>query len=326
MTEPGSSHADRLLARLPDQQGRTALVTGANGELGLALCRGLAAKGATVVMACRDAERGAAARDRLLEEAPGADLHVRTVDLASLSSVRAFARHALEHSPRLDLLFLNAGVMAVERRETVDGHELQFAVNHLAHFALVAGCWPALMASPAARVVATTSNGAYAGRLDLSDVMGVERYDRWHAYNQSKLCNVLFTHALDRRLREVAPAAKALSAHPGLVYTNLQRRAESEAETAAARFFLSRLVPLLGQSPEMGVAPLLHAALHPDAQGGELWGPRWAHVRGAPRRLSPPSRARDIGLQEGLWRLSERLTGVSLPPEPSGSGGSTTSG
>lgn len=297
---------------LPSQRGRVALVTGANRGLGAALTRLLAVTGARVVMACRSEARAQEARRAILDDVPDAVLDVVTFDGASLASVRACAEAVANRPDPPELLFLNAGVMAVDGRKTEDGFDVQLGVNHLAHFALTALLWPKLAEVPAARVVATTSNAAYYGRVDRDDPLRTEALDRWQAYGASKLANVLFTNALQRRFDAAGMSARAHAAHPGLVYTDLQRRAD--ATSAPERFFLRRLVPAVGQSAAMGALPLLYAGLHPNPVGGDVWGPRWLHMRGSPRRLRAPARARDLQVQDRLWARSEAATDLVVPP------------
>jgi protochlorophyllide reductase len=299
------------LGQLPDQRDRVAVVTGANGALGAELSRVLASKGATVVMACRSLGTGERVRQGIQREQPQADLKLMELDLSSLASVRRFAEEYAEHYQRLDLLYLNAGIMAVERRLTEDGFEAQLGVNHLGHFALAGLLLPVISSTPGARVVTTTSSAAYLGQIDFGDPMGERRYRRWMAYCQSKLANILFAFALQRRLGEAGLDASANSAHPGLVHTDLQRQAATATQSSVETWLLERAVPLFGQDESMGVLPLLYAGLAP-SPGGELWGPRWSFFRGAPRPQRPPRQAADAGLQDRLWRISEELTGVEF--------------
>lgn len=297
---------------LPSQRGRVALVTGANRGLGAALTRLLAVTGARVVMACRSEARAEEARRAILDDVPDAELEVVPFDGASLASVRACAETMARRPDPPELLFLNAGIMAVEGQRSEDGIDLQLAVNHLAHFALAGLLWPQLADAPGARVVATTSNAAYFGRLDRDDPLRTDAQDRWQRYGASKLANVLFTHALQRRFDAAGVTARAHAAHPGLVYTDLQRQADTTS--VAERFLLRRLIPAVGQSAAMGALPLLHAGLHANPLGGDVWGPRWGHVRGAPRRLRSPARAHDQHVQDRLWARSEAASGIAVPP------------
>lgn len=285
-----------------DQRGRTALVTGANAGLGFEVAVGLARAGARVLLACRDAGRGGAAADAVRLAAPGADVAVRSLDLADLASVRALAAAVGDGEGRLDLLVANAGVMAVDEGRTVDGFEVHLGVNHLGHVALTAGLLPTLAASPGSRVVVVTSLGHRAGRLHRDDLMLERRYRPWTAYLQSKLANLLFVAELDRRLSEAGSATAALAAHPGLAGTELGRGGAGPAMGD---------LPLVTQSAAAGARPLLRAATDPAAVGGELYGPRWL-VRGAPRRETPSRRARRRDDARWLWDRSVELTGASF--------------
>ncbi|MEX2540670.1 MAG: oxidoreductase [Trueperaceae bacterium] len=312
-----SREIERYLARLPRQGGRVALVTGANGALGAEVARFLALKGASVVMACRNLETGERARQGIQDELSKAkseppQLELMHLDLGSLASVRRFAQAFSDGHQRLDLLFANAGIMAVERRLTEDGFEAQFGVNHLGHFALTGRLLPMLLSTPRARVVTTTSSAAYGGRIEFDDLTGERGYRRWTAYSQSKLANILFAFGLQRRLLAAGAGAAASSAHPGLVHTDLQRNAAVATRSSIEGWLLERAVPLLGQSASMGALPLLYAALAPSSNGGELWGPRWSFFRGRPVVQKPPRSALDTSLQDRLWRVSEELTGVDF--------------
>lgn len=297
------------LAQLPDAAGMRAVVTGGNAGLGLETARFLAHKGAAVVIAARDVAKGEAAREDVLADVPGAQVSVEQLDLASLESVRQCADRLNQDG--VEIVVCNAGTMALDRAVTEDGFEAQFGVNHLGHFAFVGHLFPSLVSRSGARVVAVTSGAAYVGRIDFDDLMGERDYHRWRAYNQSKLANLLFALSLSRRFQVAASTATAHAAHPGLVFTQLQRRVLEATDDLPwwNRFFLARITPTLGQDAQMGALPLVYAALSPAAVNGDLWGPRWM-ARGRPVRASLPRTARDVGVQERLWRLSEELTGI----------------
>ena len=302
--------AARHLDSLPEGAGRLAVVTGATRALGLATTRALLRKGVAVVMACRNVAKAEKVVRRIRAERAGSEVEVLQLDLGSLTSIHTFANAFRERHDRLDLLFANAGIMAVKRCETEDGFEAQLGVNHLGHFALVGLLAPLLLATPGSRTVTTTSSAAFMGRIDLEDPMGERRYDRWRAYGQAKLANLLHAVALQRRLAAAGAGSTAHSAHPGFVHTNLQRNAAAAAGSRAERWLLGRLVPALGQGPEMGALPQVYAGMSPEASGGELWGPRWIHLRGRPVVVRAPAVASDREVQDRLWRLSEELTGV----------------
>jgi NAD(P)-dependent dehydrogenase (short-subunit alcohol dehydrogenase family) len=285
--------ADFSTADIPDLSGRTAIVTGANSGVGLATARALAGAGARVVLAVRDPDRGRAAARTI----PG-DTEVRVLDLADLSSVRAFAGGGL--GP-IDLLINNAGLSVPEPRRTADGFELQFGTNHLGPFALT----NLLLAHVTGRVVTLSSQAERMGRLDLDDPNGERRpYRESAAYNRSKLANLLFTAELQRRLDAAGSPVRAVAAHPGLVRSGIY--AESGAVTRL-------MVRALGQSPEQGALPVLYAAVA-DVPGDSFAGPRrFAHMRGAPELINRSAAARDEGLAARLWTLSEQLTGTRVP-------------
>jgi NAD(P)-dependent dehydrogenase (short-subunit alcohol dehydrogenase family) len=289
-------------------------VTGASSGLGLQTAMALAAHGAAVVLACRDAGRGEAARARV-REATGTDADLQMLDLADLASVARFCDRWGEVA--LDVLVCNAGVMAVARGTTRDGFETQIGTNHLGHFALVGGLLPALRRSPAARVVVVSSGGHRMGRIDLADLSWEHRpYRRWRAYGQSKLANLLFTRELDRRLRSHGDAVVAVAAHPGLASSNLSAPLLAELPAPLAAVYRS-VGRTFEQSDADGALPSLYAATMPDVRGGEYFGPDGRfEQRGAPTRVGRSRRATDDATAQGLWSLSERLTGVTFPDLP----------
>ena len=300
---------------IPDLSGRVAVVTGGNRGLGREVTRYLAGRGARVIIACRDAQAGEAAATALRDAGLTGTIEVRRLDLASLASVENFADDLLSE-PRLDLLANNAGLMAVDRGVTADGFETHMGVNHLGHFALTLRLLPRLQATANSRVVTMSSMGARLGGVNLDDLLWERRpYDRWQAYFQSKLANLLFTLELDRRLRAAATAAggapaapcpSALAAHPGGSRTSLGRNGRS---------WTNRLVPLWHpfiQSPARGALPFVRAATDPQAQSGEYYGPQ-LQVWGRPVRETPSRQARDPGLAAALWEQSEHLTGLCFP-------------
>ncbi len=297
---------------IPDLSGRTAVVTGANGGLGLQTALALAGAGAHVVMAARDPARTAAAEERVRVSHPAASSDVVPLDLGDLSSVAAAARSVLDRHERVDLLVNNAGVMATPRRTTADGFEVQFGVNHLGHWALTAHLLPALLRAPAARVVTVTSTARHrAGRLDPADVHLERGYGAWSAYARSKMANLHFGLGLQQRFARAGVRASSLVAHPGLTNTDLQARAVREGGAGRLGAFFEVLTARSGMSPFEGARPQLRAASDPRARGGELYAPRYGSHGRAVRR--PVLRRR--GLQEQidvLWQVSERETGIPL--------------
>jgi NAD(P)-dependent dehydrogenase (short-subunit alcohol dehydrogenase family) len=296
---------------VPDLSGRVAVVTGANRGLGREVTRYLAGRGARVIMACRDEAGGEAAAAALRTSAAVAGaLEVRPLDLASLGSVEKFAA-GLAGEQRLDLLANNAGLMAVDRGLTADGFETHIGVNHLGHFALTARLLPLLLDTDGSRVVTMSSMGARLGHVDVGDLMWERRpYDRWQAYFQSKLANLLFTFELDRRLRAAGAGTAALAAHPGGARTSLGHHGRS---------WTNRLVPLWTpflQPASLGALGLVRAATDPAARGGEYYGPL-LQAWGPPVRERPGRPARDPQVAARLWEESERHTGCRpLPGVP----------
>ncbi|MEU1813923.1 oxidoreductase [Streptomyces roseifaciens] len=297
---------------IADQSGRTAVVTGANSGIGFVTARELARRGAAVVLACRDATRGKAAEERVRAAAPGADVRFAPLDLADLSSVRAFAEGL--PGDRLDLLINNAGVMALPQRRTVDGFEMQFGTNHLGHFALTGLLLPRLReAGHGARVVTVASGLHVLGTVDPRDLNMEHRYRRWIAYGRSKSANLLFTHELARRLVAEGSRVVAAAAHPGYAATNLQTAGVRMEGREVAEHVVQLGTRLFAQSPENGALPTLYAATAADVRQDDYFGPRLEfRSGGAPtRRAVRAPWTRNDRASAGLWAASERLTGVT---------------
>jgi NAD(P)-dependent dehydrogenase (short-subunit alcohol dehydrogenase family) len=298
-------------AEIPDQSGRVAVVTGANGGLGLEVARELARKGALVVMAARDQRKAASAREAIGSQVPGAALELQPLDLASLASVRQAAAAILAGHRRVDILVNNAGLMAIDERRTEDGFEMQLGVNHLGHFALTGLLLPALLASDGARVVSVTSTGRHFGRpIDPANPNLEGHYDPWRAYGQSKLASLHFALELDRRFRAAGTPARSIVVHPGFTSTDLQARSARESGGRSQRFFHAA-VRRFGMTPAQGALPLLRAATDPRAAGGTLYTPRWVNW-GPPVRRPLVGRSRSRAAMDTLWEFSERETGVSF--------------
>ena len=301
---------------IPDQSGRVAVVTGANGGLGLEVSRELARKGAHVVLAARDQGKAEGARGSILSEIPGASLELQPLDLASLASVRESAGRILRTHPDIDMLVNNAGVMAIPERRTEDGFEMQLAVNHLGHFALTALLMPALLRSPDARVVSVTSTGRHKGRaIDPENPHLEGRYDPWRAYGQSKLANVHFALELDRRFRAADVAARSIVVHPGFTNTDLQARSVRETGGGRSQRFFRAVVVRFGMTPARGALSLLRAATDPNAVGGALYTPRWVNW-GPPVRRPLFGRSRNREAMTSLWEVSEHETGITFDVKP----------
>ena len=298
-------------ANIPDQTGRIAVITGANSGLGYQTALALASKNAHVVMACRNLAKANAARDKILQQTPEASLTVMALDLADLASIRAFAAAFLTRYDRLDLLINNAGIMIPPLRHTADGFELQFGTNHLGHFALTSLLLERLMEQPNSRIVTVSSIVAHIGRIKFDDLMHQRRYNRWLAYGQSKLANLLFASELQRRLVAAKATPISLAAHPGGSTTNLQH-AGIGIDNAFSQKLLMLLVSPFLQSAAMGALPQLYAVTAPGVQGGDYLGPGdWFGITGYPAKARLPWAARDQTAANQLWRESERLTGVS---------------
>ncbi|MFF4739919.1 oxidoreductase [Streptomyces sp. NPDC001262] len=295
--------------QMPDQTARVCVVTGANSGLGLATTRALARRGAHVVLAVRDEAKGRHAAADITAEQPDAGLEVRRLDLSDLDSVRAFAGRMHADHPKLDVLVNNAGVMAPPRTLSAQGHELQFACNHLGHFALTGLLLDLLTAGDDPRVVTVSSVNHRKGRLYFEDLAGEHRYSPMGFYNQSKFANAVFGHELHRRLTGVGSPVRSVLAHPGYTATNLQMRA-----VGLWRMVFGRIGnPLFAQSPAHGALPQLYAATDPGVAGGQFIGPDGpAELRGAPTRVQLSPAAADAETGRRLWELSERLTGVQF--------------
>lgn len=283
------------------------VVTGANSGLGLATTRALARKGAHVILAVRDEAKGRRAAAQTTAGASGARLEVRRLDLSDPDSVRAFADRLRSDGVRPDVLVNNAGVMAPPRTLTERGQEVQFAANHLGHFALTGLLLDLLAQGDDPRVVTVTSANHRQGRIFFDDPTGERTYSPMAYYNQSKLANAVFGRELHRRLSAAGSPVRSVLAHPGYTATNLQ----TAAPVGMVKFLFGRLLLPLAQTPDQGALPQLYAATAEDARGGELYGPDgMAELRGAPIRVELAPRAADPATAARLWQLSEGLTGV----------------
>lgn len=296
---------------IPDQSGRTALVTGGNGGLGLETARELARKGAHVIIGARNLDKAAAAETDIRSTVPDASLEVRKLDLSDKASIAEFAIGVLADHESIELLFNNAGVMATPELETADGFELQFGTNHLGHFYLTYLLMPALLAGDDARAINTTSTARFfAGKYDLSNAHSRGNYKPWEAYGISKRANLHFAIELNARLTAAGSVVTAFAADPGLSKTDLQ--ATSAAASGGSSQKLShRAVELLGQSAARGALPQLRAGTDPEAVGGSLYRPAWI-TAGAPvvgrigARLRKPEDLRE------LWAVSEKDLGITF--------------
>jgi NAD(P)-dependent dehydrogenase (short-subunit alcohol dehydrogenase family) len=292
-------------ADIPAQTGRTAVITGANTGLGFETAKALAEKGARVVIAVRNVDKGKQAADRIR-----GDVEVQELDLTSLASIRSTAETLKSRFDRIDLLINNAGVMTTPKGTTQDGFELQFGTNHLGHFALTGLLLDRILDVPGSRVVTVSSNGhKMGGAIHWDDLQWERSYSRMGAYTQSKLANLLFTYELQRRL---APrgATIAVASHPGTATTDLARSLPRPVERA----FLAAAPVLFAQTAEGGALPSLRAATDPGVLGGQYYGPDGiGQQRGAPVVVASSAQSYDVAQQQRLWTVSEELTGVTFP-------------
>jgi NAD(P)-dependent dehydrogenase (short-subunit alcohol dehydrogenase family) len=295
-------------ADIPDQTGRTAIITGANTGLGYETAVALAGQGARVVLAVRNLDKGKQAATRIAEAHRGATVELQELDLTSLASIRAAAEQLRADHDRIDLLINNAGVMWTPKSSTADGFELQFGTNHLGHFALTGLLLDRLLPVPGSRVVTVSSIGhRLRAAIHFDDLQWERSYNRVSAYGQSKLANLLFTYELQRRLAPRGTTA-ALAAHPGGSRTELTRNVPRLVAAVNA------VLEPLYQGADRGALPTLRAATDPGVHGGQYYGPGGiGELRGYPKVVPSSDQSHDVKLQRRLWEVSEDLTGVVYP-------------
>ncbi len=296
-------------AQVPDQTGRVAIVTGSNTGLGYETARVLAARGATVVLAVRNVEKGNAAAAKILGLTPRADVSVQALDLGSLQSVRTAAAELGAAHPRIDLLINNGGVMYPPKQTTADGFELQFGTNHLGHFALTGLLLDRLRNVEGSRVVVVTSiaHNIQAG-IRFDDLQWERSYNRVAAYGQSKLANLMFAYELQRRLAAAGAPTIAVAAHPGISNTELMRHIPGSSLPG-----FSQVAGLVTNSPARGALATLRAATDAAVTGGQYYGPAgFRELRGYPVLVRSSKQSHDVAVQERLWTVSEELTGVKF--------------
>jgi len=297
-------------AEISTLDGRRAVVTGANSGLGYETALALAAHGAQVTMAVRDTAKGDAAAQQIRAQAPQASLEVHRLDLADLASIDEFAWLWREAHPEgLDLLINNAGIMAIPRRETADGFEMQLGTNHLGHFALTGRLLDAIR--PEGRIVTVSSQAHRMGRIDFDDLMGERKYGAWRAYGQSKLANLLFMRGLAERLERAGSTIASVAAHPGFASTHLQAVAPEMKGRGWQVKIMDGVNKVMAQSAAMGALPTLYAATFPAIRSGDYVGPDgFGEQRGHPKLVGMTPSARDDEAANRLWTVSEDLTGV----------------
>jgi NAD(P)-dependent dehydrogenase (short-subunit alcohol dehydrogenase family) len=287
---------------IPDQSGKVAIVTGANSGIGYDTARELAKKNATVIMACRNTEKGQAAAHSVVNEHPQAKVIVKQLDLSDLASVKGFAEDFRSEYNRLDMLINNAGVMAIPYGKTADGFERQFGTNHLGHFALTGLLIDLLLSTEGSRVVTISSTAHLMGSINFDDLNGEKSYFKWGAYGQSKLANLLFAYELQRRLAAAGSTTISVAAHPGYTATNLQ-----------SGTFFKFLNPIFGQGQAMGALPTLYAATSPEVNGCDYIGPDgFMEQRGYPKKVRSNGSSHNEATARKLWQVSEEMTGVKF--------------
>ena len=290
---------------IPNQEGRSVLITGANSGLGLETAKAFLQKGAKVILGCRSINKAKLARQELHKNTGSKKIELLEIDLSDLKSVEMAGDKVLEKFNKLDILINNAGVMAPPRTSSKQGFEIQFAVNHLSHMVLTLQLMDLLAKQKDGRVITVSSGAQYFGRINWNDLQGEKRYNRWASYSQSKLANVMFAIELDLRLKRANIPIKSLSAHPGLARTNLQPKSVLANDSWQEEVMYKLMGPFF-QSASMGSLPQLFAATDSKAQGGEQYGPRF-NFRGCPKLCKIAPLALNADLRNRLWKTSENL-------------------
>jgi NAD(P)-dependent dehydrogenase (short-subunit alcohol dehydrogenase family) len=293
------------LSDMPSQKGKVAIVTGANIGLGYETALGLATKGATVIMACRDFEKAEEANRKIIQVVPEAILEIILIDLKNMDSVYGFAEEFLVKYDRLDHLILNAGVMAPPFSKTKDGFESQMGVNYFSHFLLTNLLFPVIRKTDHSRIVSLSSMAHKNGKIDFENLNSENSYSKWGAYSQSKLACLMFAYELQRRIDRENLAVKSVAAHPGLSNTNL-----AQSLSTIGQLLFGPISSLIGQNPASGAKPILMAALDSSVTGGEYIGPTgFMEAKGEPGRVKSIDRSHDISVAQKFWTVSENLTG-----------------
>jgi NAD(P)-dependent dehydrogenase (short-subunit alcohol dehydrogenase family) len=299
-------------AAIPDQTGNCAIVTGTGG-LGYVTALELASRGADVILAGRNGEKGAQSIDKILAEVPDAKIRFEEIDLARLASIASFSERIKASRAAVHLLINNAGVMAPPtRRTTANGFEVQFGTNHLGHFALTGHMLPLLQAAARPRVVTVSSGMHHVGRIHFEDLQFKKRYRPTAAYAQSKLANLMFALELQRRSDANGWGLMSNAAHPGYALTDLI--SNGPGTTGLSYRFSALLALFLAHSPAAGALPTLYAATSVDARPSGYYGPSGTfELIGPPGNARISKRALDQEVAARLWDVSEQLTGVVFP-------------
>lgn len=302
-----------LLFPAPPLMGKTVIVTGANSGLGFHTASTLARAGASVTMACRDRERGNKAVELIKAVNPDANVQLSILDLANLSSVKAFAEMFSTQASKLDILVNNAAIMALpERTLSADGYEIQFATNHLGHFALTSRLMPLLLKSSAPRVVTVSSIAHKYGRIDFTNLQGERSYEGWQAYGSSKLANLHFSFELARRARCSGSPLISLAAHPGVAKTNILSAGPRMGKKVLRTYVSELFASFMAQSDAAGALPVIYAAVGNPVNNGEFYGPDgFMQIRGNPTIVRPSNDAQDQATAARLWTVSETLGGLA---------------
>lgn len=293
------------LNQIKNQTGKKAIVTGANTGLGYETALGLAKVGATVILACRNLKKAEIAKRKILAEVTNADVQIIELDLSRLDSVRTFAATYRERYDSLDLLINNAGIMFPPYTKTVDGFESQIGVNHLGHFLLTQLLIDLMSDRPESRIVSLSSNAHKFGRLNFQDLQSEQNYSATAAYGQSKLACLMFADELQRRLEASGKKILSVAAHPGVAATELSRHMPSWLVWAMS----FTVAPFITHPVDQASLPTLMAALDPNVQGGEYFGPQGAgEMTGLPGRATKAKHALDQAAATQLWTVSQDLT------------------
>lgn len=295
---------------IPDQTGKVAIITGANSGIGFQSAKALAARGASVILVVRDSQKGKAAAEEIRLHDPKARLDILPLDLAELDTVWNFAAAFHSRYNRLDLLINNAGVMGIPYGKTSDGFEMTFGVNHLGHFSLTGLLLDSIIATPGARVITVSSGMHHMAKATFAEIVSPAKHQKWTAYANSKLANLLFAYELQRRFEANGLDTISLAAHPGYADTNLQTSGAAMEGNQLIVWLMKLANQLFAQSAEMGALPILHAATAETSRGGDYIGPE-KEARGYPVKTNSSPASYNLDLARQLWDESIRLTGIN---------------